>query len=106
VHGELGGHRRLARALQADQHDDVWRLAGKLEPGRLAEDGDELFIDDLDHGLRRRQGGDDLGADGALADALDQVLDDTIVHVGLEERQSHLAQALVDVCLRKAPFAG
>ena len=46
--GELRGGRRLARALEADEHQDR-RLRVETEPMPLAaEDRDELVVDDLD----------------------------------------------------------
>ena len=54
---QLGGRGRLAGALQADQHDDGRRLAWPSPAGAgLAQQLDQLVVDDLDHLLRRASG--------------------------------------------------
>ena len=50
---QLGGGGGLARALQADQHDDARLGALEVQAARLAERGDQLFVDDLDDLLGR-----------------------------------------------------
>ena len=75
--GELAGGGGFAGALQAGHEDDGGRLRGELEAGRVfAEGGDELVANDLDDLLGGRKGGEDFGADGLLADLLDEVGDD------------------------------
>ena len=96
---QLGRHRRLAAALQAHQHDDVRRLARKIERGRLAQRGDQFLMDDFDDLLRGSQGSADFGADRALPHAAQKVLDDREVDVGFQQRQAHFAQRRVDVLL-------
>jgi hypothetical protein len=81
--GQLGGHRRLAGPLQADQHDHVRRRAGQVQRRGIAQGVDQFFVDDLDHLLGGRQAAHDLGADGAFFDALDKGTDHFIVDVGL-----------------------
>jgi hypothetical protein len=39
--------------------------------------------------------------DGALAHAADEILYNPVMHVGLEQRQAHLAHGGVDVALRE-----
>ena len=64
-----------------------------------AEDRDELLVDDLDDLLAGIQAGEQVGPDGALADARDEVLDDLEVDVGLEQGEADLAQRDVEVGL-------
>ena len=49
---------------------------------------------------------DDLRADGALPDAGDEVLDDLVVDVGLEQRETDLAHRDVDILLGDPAMAG
>ena len=60
---QLGRHRRLAGALQTDQHDHDRRLSGRVERRRFAQQFDQLLVDDLDDRLRRREALHHLGAD-------------------------------------------
>ena len=72
--GAVGG---LAGALQADQHHDRGRLGGDVQLLVLAaHQFGELFVDDLDDHLRRRQAFEHIRAHGALGDRFDEVLDD------------------------------
>ena len=63
-------------------------------------------MDDLDHLLAGGQALEHLGADGALADARDEVPDDLEVDVGLEQREPDLAHGGIDVGLADAAAAG
>ena len=106
VSGELGGRGRLARALEADHRHDR-RVARQVEgPVARREELDELVVDDLDDLLAGRQALEDLVADGPLADARDEVLDDLEVDVGLEQRQPDLAHGGIDVGLADPAAAG
>ena len=64
-----------------------------------AEHRDQLIVDDLDDLLPRVQPRQQVRARGALADAGDELLDDTEVDVGLEQREPDLAQRDVEVGL-------
>ena len=86
VAGELRGGRRLARALEPDERDHGGVALEVERPVAVAEEGDELVVDDLHDLLAGRQALEDLRADGLLADAADEVLDDLEVDVGLEQR--------------------
>ena len=99
---ELGRRGGLARALQAHQHDDRGRMGrhGEPVPG-AAEQVDQLVAHHLDHVLPRRQRLENVLADGLLADAVDEPLDDLEVDVGLEEGEAHLAEGLDDILLRQ-----
>ncbi len=96
--GELGGGGGFAGALEAGHEDDGGGLRGGLELGDvLAEEGDELVVDDLYDLLGGREGGGDLGAQGLGADVLDELRDDGEVDVGLEEGEADLAHGVGDV---------
>ena len=68
-----------------------------------AEGGDQLFVDDLDDLLGRREALAQVLADAALADAADQAADDVDVDVGLEGGPADLARDLVDVGVARPP---
>ena len=69
VAGELGGRRRLARALQADHRHDG-RVAAQVEDAVApTQQRDELVVDDLDDRLPGGERLEDFRADGPLADA-------------------------------------
>ena len=54
-------------------------------------------MDDADQRLPGRQRADDLLADRLVLDRRDEVLDDRQRDVGLEQREPHLAQRVLDV---------
>ena len=72
---------------------------------RVAEERQHLVADDPDDLLRRRQALEHVLIDRAIADAIDERLDDLEVDVGLEQRQADLAQRRLDGLLRQAGFA-
>ena len=103
---ELGGGRRLARALEADERDDG-RAADEAErPVARRQERGELLVDDLHDLLAGGQALEDLGADRTLAHAGDEVLDDLEVDVGLEQGEADLAHRGVDVGLGHAAATG
>ena len=63
-------------------------------------------LHDLDDHLAGVDVLDDLGADGALLDALHEVLDDLVVDVGFEQGHAHLAHGHVDIVLGDPAAAG
>ena len=74
--GELGGGRGLARALQADHHDDRGRRDLDLQLDLLgAEHLDERVVDDLDDLLARRDRAQHLLADRLLGRLVDELAD-------------------------------
>ena len=98
--------RGLARALQADHRDDG-RVARQVEDAVAGtEQLDELVVDDLDDLLAGGQAREDILADGLLANARDEVLDDLEVDVGLEQGEPDLAHGGVDVGLADPAPAG
>jgi hypothetical protein len=103
VLGELGGRRRLAGALQARHQDDRRRLRLQVEVGdAFAHRRRELAVDDADERLAGRKRAADLGAEGAVLDAGDEVAHHRQRDVGFEERHAHLAQHVLDVLVGDA----
>ena len=105
--GDLGRGRRLARALQADQHDRDRR--GRVEVDRLrfaAEGLDERIVDDLDHHLAGLDRLHDRRADRSRSRAVDERAHHLERDVRLEQRAPHLAHRRVDVLLREGAAAG
>ena len=80
---------------------DRWNVRS---PGR--EQRDELVVDDLDDLLAGGEALEDVGADGLLADARDEVLDDLEVDVGLEQGEADLAHGGVDIGFADPAAAG
>ena len=71
----------------------------------IAEQRQQLVADDLDDLLARRQAPQDRLVHRAIADAVDERLDDLEVDVGFEQRQPNLAQRRLDVVRRQPHFA-
>ena len=97
---ELGRAGRLARTLQAGHQHDRRELRRRGEAHGLAaaaEHRDHLVAHDAEHGLVRGEALEDVLADGALAHALEELLHDLEVDVGLEQGETDLAQRDVDV---------
>jgi len=101
---QLGRGGRLARALQPDQHDHARRRPAQVQAAGLAQRIDQFFVDDLDHLLGRFQALLDLGTNRALFHAVDEVLGDLQVDVGLQQRHAHFAQRGRDVFLGQLAF--
>jgi hypothetical protein len=100
---ELGRGRRLARALQA-HHQDRRGRAAEIERRILAAQRfDQHVMDDLDDLLAGRDRADDVLADRARADLVDEVLDDRQRHIGVDQRRAHFAQRLIDIGFESAP---
>ena len=72
-------------------------MANREPAGLAAEDRDELLVDDLDDLLGRVQRLADLVAEGALAHAGGELLDDRQRDVGVEQGEADLADGAVDV---------
>ena len=104
--GELCAVRGFAGALQADEHHDARGLRADAELLALAaHERAQLLVDDLDDHLRGGETLEHVRADGALADGFDKVLDDLVAHVGLEQRETHLAHRFLYVRLRQTALA-
>jgi len=103
---ELGCGSRLARALQANEHDDVGNAAreDELRVGATQKLG-ELVEHDLYDVLRRSKRLEHLGGKAALLGASAELLHDFEVDVSLEQRQADLAHGGVDIFLGQAAFS-
>ena len=87
----------LARALKPEQQDHPRPLTRRLKAAfGVAEEGHHLVADDLDDLLRRRQAAQDLLVHGAIADAVDERLDDLEIDVGFEQGETNLAKRGLD----------
>ncbi len=95
--GQLAGRGGLPGALQAHQQPDV-ALGAKRRLDRLpAEDVDQLVVDDGDDALFGLQRHQHVRTDGLLLHSLRELAGHFEVHVGLEQRDAHLAQRRLDV---------
>ena len=82
------------------------RLSAEVQLSGVApHEGDELLVDDLDDHLGGGEAFKHILPDGALRDALYEVLDDLIADVGFEQGEAHLAHRLLDVRLAEAALA-
>ena len=103
---QLAGRRGLARALQAEQQNHARPFGGGLQPALgVAEQGDHLVADDLDHLLRRRQAVQHVLSHRPVADPVDERLDHLEVDVRFEQRETDLAQRDLDRFGRQPCFA-
>jgi hypothetical protein len=108
--GELCGGSRLARALQADHHDHHRRLGGEIQllgdrAIPAAQHLDQLVVDDLDDLLARGDRAQHIVPDGLFGDRVDEAARDRQRHVGLEQRNAHLAHGIAHVLLAQRPAA-
>ena len=106
VQREPRSERGLARALHAADED--LRRSSLCAEQRLvvaAEDLDQLVVDGADHLLPGRDRLQQLAAGGALPHARDELAHDLEVHIGLEQRDAHLAQRRIEVVLGNPPAA-
>jgi hypothetical protein len=67
--------------------------------GGAAHDVRQLLVDYFHDLLARTQRLGDLGPRGPLADVGDELLDDAVVHVGLQQGQTDLSRNLLDLLL-------
>ena len=105
--GDLGRCRRLARALQADQHDRHGSRGVQIDRLRFrAQRLDQRIVDDLDHHLAGLDRLDDRSADRLGARPVDERAHDLERDVRLEQRATHFAHGGVDVFLGEGAAAG
>ncbi len=103
---ELGGGSRLARALKADEHDDVRDAAREDELGIGASQKlGQLVEHDLHDVLRGRERIEHLGGETALLRAGAELLHHLEVDVRFQKRQADLAHGGVDVVFGEAALA-
>ncbi len=99
---DLRGGGGFAGALQADHHDRNGSGGAEIDrPGVGAERVHQLVVHDLHDHLAGRHRLDDVDADRALPDVVDEGARHFERHVGLEQRAAHLAHRLVDVAFRQ-----
>ena len=63
----------------------------------MTEQVGEFVVNDLHQLLAGRERGHNLGAEGLLADVVEEFLDDLYVDVGFEESETNFAQGFADV---------
>jgi hypothetical protein len=104
---EARGSGGLSRALEPGQQDHRGRSLGFLDPGDLlaSEEIDHLVAHHADHRLVGVQAPQDLLADGAGPDSLEKLLHDPKMDVGLEQRETDLAERGVHVGLGQESLA-
>ena len=101
--GDLCRCRRLARALQTDQHDDNRGRRVQIEPVRPSGTGiaaqhlHEVIVHDLNDHLRRRDRAQHFLPERLLADRRDKIPNHRERHVCLEQRDTDLAQRRPDI---------
>src|SRR4030095_2348127 len=64
---------------------------------------DEFVVDNLDDLLAGLDALDHFDAEGFFAHAVDELLDDLEIDVGVQQRQANVAQAVGDVAFRNLP---
>ena len=103
---ELSSGRRLARALETQQQDHARvRLRRRQSARRVAEERQHLVAHDPDDLLRRGQAFQNLLIHRAIANAIDERLDDLEVDVRLEQRHPDLAERRLDGRFGEPEFA-
>ena len=104
--GELAGRGRFALTLQTAEHEDGRPILGEVEAGiDRPHEGDQLVVDDLEDLLAGIEGAQHFLADGALGDALDEIVGDGVVDVGVEQGLADFLHGLADVGFRDASAA-
>ena len=103
---QFGSCRRLAGALEADEHDDGRWLGGDGNPALCpAEEFRQFIADNLDDRLRRVEAAENFFADGLFFYFLDEIFGDGKVDVRFQKGAAHLFQRFADILFRKLPFA-
>ena len=97
--GQLGAGGRLARAVQARQHQAA-RIAAQRQPrvGR-AEQLDQFVMDNLDDLLSRLDALHHLLSERLGLDLLDEIARHLEIDIGVQQRHAHLAQGVAGVGL-------
>ena len=94
---ELRRGRRLARPLEAEQHDDARRFGRRRQPAPgVAEQRQHLVAHDAHDLLVGRQAAEHFLVDGPIADAIDERLDDLEVDVRFEQRHPDFPERQLD----------
>ena len=93
-------------ALQTAHHHDCRRMIGGVEPGFCAaHEIRQLFVDNLDNHLGRRQTLHHLCADGTFRDGFGKVFGNLVVDVCFQQRQPHFPHGVLDVSFGQGAFA-
>ena len=96
----------LTGALQTHHHHNGRPLGSRGDAGvAAAHKLRKLLVHDLHNLLGRGQALQHVAAHTALGDLGDEVLDHLVADVRLQQRQTHLAQAGLDVALRQPSLA-
>ncbi|MNO76272.1 hypothetical protein D3C76_673430 [compost metagenome] len=97
----------FTRTLQTGHQNHGGRHSAQVQifVGR-AHQAFEFSLDDLHERLARRQAARHLGADSALLDRIDEVLDHRQSDVGFEQRHAHFTQGVFDVVFSQLGLAG
>ena len=83
---QLAGRRGLAATLQPAQHDDRGPVLGEADVViDRPHQGDQFVVDDADDLLAGVEGAENLLAERLLGDALDKVVGDREIDVGVEQ---------------------
>ncbi len=88
---QLGGRRRLAAALYADQENHARSLTGKREAARFTQRNHQLPMHNLHDLLGGVQRTGDLIPERLLANRLHQISCDLVMDIGLKQRQANLS---------------
>jgi hypothetical protein len=103
---ELRGSRRLARALQADEHHDR-RMALRVQWARIAaEHRNQLVVHDLDERLPWIEAARHFLAERSIADSVHERFGDRQRHVGFEQRHANRPHGVFDVVFSDPAAAG
>ena len=103
---ELRGRRRLARALQADEHDHRGAPVRRDRVQVAAEHRHELVVHDLREGLAGVQAARDFLAERAIAHAIDERLRNRHCDVRLEQRHAYRTHGLTHILFSDAAAPG
>ena len=99
---ELRRRRRLARPLEAEEHDDARRLARRRQPALgVPEERQHLVAHDAHDLLVGGQAPEHFLVDGPIAHAIDEGLDDLEVDVRFEQRHPDFPERQLDGLFRE-----
>ena len=103
--GQLRRMSGFTGTLQTAHHHRAGRMVGGGEAdGLTAHKAGQLFVDDLDDHLGRRQAFHHLSAHRACGDCGGEILRHLVVDIRLQQRQAHLAHGLLDIGFGQLAF--
>ncbi len=103
---ELRNRGRLARALQADDHDFDRRLDLQIEfTRRPAHRVLQLGRDETQQVLLRRERAEHFLPERLASDMLDKIANNLDIDVGFEQREPDFAERIFDIALGDSPLA-